>query len=344
MGAKLDDLIKKINKEAKEDIITKGLAEYEYTRIPFTSPRMNYITYGGLPLGRLIEFYGEEGGGKTTTALDVVANFQNLYPDRSVLYIDAENTLDSEWAMKIGVDINNIILMQPKMQSAEEIFQMIIDAVETAEVGLWVLDSIPCLTSKNDLEKELTDDARVAGISGALTRFSRAVVPPCTKYDCMGIGINQVRDKINSTIPGMLNTPGGRAWRHFCTMRIEFRKGTYMDEAGKSISKSSGEPNSQKIMVNMIKTKSCPPTRHVGQYTINYEVGIDYLTDLIETAMQYDIVEKAGAWFTIVDTDTGEVIVDKIQGQNKLSKYLDDNPEIMARVEELVNNAMGLDE
>ena len=343
MGAKLDEIMKKINKEAKEEIIVRGLPEYEYKRIPFTSPKMNYITYGGLPLGRLVEFFGEEGGGKTTTALDVVANFQNMYPDREVLYIDAENTLDTEWATKIGVDVNNITLLQPKTQSAEEIFQMIIDVVETGEVGLWVLDSIPCLTSKNDLEKELTDDARVAGISGALTRFSRAVVGPCAKNECMGIGINQVRDKINSSIPGLLNTPGGRAWKHFCTTRIEFRKGNYMDENGKNLSRSSGEPNSQRIMVNMVKTKSCRPSRHVGYYTINYDTGIDYLTDLIEQAMYYGIIDKAGSWFTIIDTETGVVLKDKIQGQSHVLQFLDENVEIMTRVEELVNKEMGID-
>ena len=233
--------------------------------------------------------------------------------------------------------------MSPKTQSAEEIFQMIIDVVETGEVGLWVLDSIPCLTSKNDLEKDLTDDARVAGISGALTRFSRAVVGPCAKNECMGIGINQVRDKINSTIPGLLNTPGGRAWKHFCTTRIEFRKGSYLDELGKALSRSSGEPSSQKICVNMVKTKSCRPSRHVGQYTINYDTGIDYLTDLIDQAIFYNIIDKSGSWFTITNTDTGEVLKDKIQGQANVAKFLDENPDIMEQVEILVNNRMDLD-
>ena len=82
MGLKLDEIIKNVNKTAKETIITKGLSEFSYERIPFTSPRMNYMTYGGIPVGKLIEFFGEEHGGKTTTAFDVVANFQNLYPDK----------------------------------------------------------------------------------------------------------------------------------------------------------------------------------------------------------------------------------------------------------------------
>lgn len=340
MGSKLDEIMKRVNKDIKEEAFTKGMPEYEYERIPFTSPKMNYITYGGLPLGRLVEFYGEEGGGKTTTALDIIANFQNIYPDREVMYIDAENTLDIEWARKIGVDVDRINLYQPKMESAEYILQVIKDATNSGEVGLWVLDSIPCLTSENDMDKDLTDSARVAGVSGILTRFGREIVGPLAKNNCMGIGINQIRDKINSTIPGQTNTPGGRAWKHFCTTRIEFRKGQYIDENGKALSRSSGEPNSQKIMVNMVKTKSCRPDRHVGQYTINYETGIDYIADLIEQAIYFEIIDKSGAWYSIIDTDTGEVIKDKIQGQNALHKYIDDNPDIMEKIEGLMNEKM----
>lgn len=340
MGSKLDELMKRVNKDVKDEAFTKGMPVYEYERIPFTSPRMNYLTYGGMPLGRLIEFYGEEGGGKTTTALDQVANFQNKYPDKEVLYVDAENTLDIEWATKIGVDVEAINLYQPKTESAEYVLQVIKDAVATGEVGMWILDSVPCLTAEKDLGKELTDDARVGGVSGLMTRFCREIVGPCAKMNCTGIIINQVRDKINSTIPGQKNTPGGRALKHFCTARIEFVKGEYLDENGKHLSRSSGAPNSQKIMVNMVKTKFCRPDRHVGQYTINYDIGIDYITDLIEQAMYFDIIEKSGAWFTIVNPETGEVLQDKIQGQNNVHKMLDDNEDLMRTVEELVNTKL----
>ena len=344
MGSKLDEIMKRVNKDLKEEAFTVGMPTYEYTKIPFTSPRMNYITYGGLPLGRLAEFYGEEGGGKTTTALDVVANFQNMYPDREVLYVDAENTLDIDWARKIGVDVDRIRLYQPKTESAEFVFQVIKESTESGEVGLWIDDSIPCHTAEKDLGKELTDDARVGGISGLLTRFCREIVGPCAKNNCMGIFINQIRDKINSTIPGQTNTPGGRALKHFCTTRMEFRKGTYLDENGKTLSRSSGEPNSQKIMVNMVKTKFCRPNRHVGQYTINYDIGIDYITDLIEQAMYYNIVTKSGSWYQVVNPSTGEILEDKIQGMNKLHDKLDGDVQLMQVVEGLTNDAMEADQ
>jgi len=340
MGSKLDEIMKKVNKDVKEEAFTKGMPVYEYEKVPFTSPKMNWITYGGLPLGRLVEFYGEEGGGKTTTSLDVVANLQNMYPDREILYVDLENTLDIDWATKIGVDVNAINLYQPKTESAEYVLQVIKDAVATGEVGLWVLDSVPCLTAEKDLGKDLTDDARVGGVSGLMTRFCREIVGPCAKNNCMGIIINQIRDKIGSTVPGQTTTPGGRALKHFCTTRIEFMKGEYLDENGKHLSRRAGEPNSQKIMVNMVKTKFCRPDRHVGQYTINYDLGIDYITDLIEQAMYFEIVQKSGAWFTLVNPSTGEVLKDKIQGQNNVHKLLDEDENLMQEVEKLVEEKM----
>ena len=336
MGAKLDELITKVNKEAKGEIITQGLATFNYERVPFTSPQMNHITYGGLALGRLYEFYGEEGGGKTTTALDIVANFQNLYPDREVLYIDAENTLDADWATKIGVDVKSLKIFQPEEQSAEEIFQIIKDAVDTGELGLWILDSIPTLTAQADLGKDLTDDEKVAGISKPLTKFSRQMVGLCKRNNCMGIGINQPRDKIGSTIPGQTTTPGGRAWKHFCSARFQFTKGPYLDENGKTLSRSSGNPVGNRVIVNMTKDKISKPDRHVGQYTINYEMGIDYIADLIDVGMYYNIIEKSGSWFTILNPDTGEIIKDKLQGQANVAKFLDENTDTMAIIEDLV--------
>lgn len=336
MGSKIDAIMKDVNKRVKDEAFTRGMPVYEYKKVPFTSPKMNHVTHGGLPLGRLIEFYGEEGGGKTTTTLDLIANFQQIYPDKEVIYIDAENTLDLDWARKIGVDTDAIYLYQPKTESAEEIFQTIKEATLSGETGIWVLDSIPCLTSKADLEKEMTDDARLGGVSGILTRFCREMVGPCAKNECMGIFINQVRAKIGSMIPGQMSTPGGQGLKHFCTARIQFSKGTYIDESGKAISRRSGEPNSQTIMVNMEKTKFCRPDRHVGQYTINFEDGIDYLTDVIDMALQFDIIKQSGAWYSIVDINTGEIIKEKIQGKNNLKQLLSEGDAVFSKVSEVL--------
>lgn len=212
MGQMLDEIMKNVNKQQKEEIITKGLSEFSYQRIPFTSPRMNYCTFGGLPIGKLIEFYGEEHGGKTTTALDIIANYQNMFPEKEVLFIDAENTLDVEWATKIGVDVDKLYIIQPKSQSAEELFQIICDAVDTGEIGLWVLDSIGVLVSAQELDKTM-EDKTYGGISKPLTLFAKRIEQLMQRHKCTGIGINQVREDMNSQWGGT-TTPGGKAWKH----------------------------------------------------------------------------------------------------------------------------------
>lgn len=333
----LDELIKNMNKSAGAEIVTKGLSDYNYTRIPFTSPRMNWCTYGGLPEGRIIEFFGEEHGGKTTTALDSIANFQQMYPDRKVLYVDAENTLDVEWAHKLGVNTDeNFILFQPQSQSAEVIFDFIVDAVSTGEIGFWVLDSIGVLFSDAEWEKSIQDKT-YGGISKPLTTFSKKVEQAMHGHKCTGIGINQIREKIGSMYGGT-TTPGGNGWRHMCSVRIEFRKGKYYDEKGTEISRGTENPAGNIVNVDMPKNKTCPPKRHITSYSINYDIGVDYIKDLVEMCIEVGYIEKSGAWFEILNPETGEVACEKIQGQNNVAEYVAENEEIMQMLENGLEN------
>lgn len=342
MGVKLDELLKNVNKEQKEEVFTRGLTTYgQFKRIPFTSPRMNYCTFGGIPEGRLVEFFGEEGSGKTTTALDVIANFQNMYPEREVMYVDAENTFDTEWATKLGVDVDKVYVLQPKTQSAETIFDIICTAVESGEVGLWVLDSIGALLSQQEFEKDM-DEKTYGGISLPLTRFSKRIELLNHKHNCTGIGINQLRDDINSKWGGT-KTPGGRNWKFMCTMRLEFRRGNFIDEKGNELTRSAEAPVGNIVLMNIAKTKACPPTRRTGFYTLNYEFGIDYLRDLIDVAIKYGIIDKSGAWYTIVDVDTGEILENKMQGAASVRDKLDSDSELLEKVEALVNKQMGIE-
>ena len=339
MASKMEELIKNVNKRAKEEIMTTGLSEFNYVRIPFTSPRMNYCTFGGLPVGKITEFYGAEHSGKTTTALDIVANYQHSDDDRKVLFVDAENTLDVEWATKLGVNVDDLYIVQPKSQSAEEIFQIICDSVDTGEIGLWVLDSIGVLVSGQELEKTM-EDRTYGGISMPLTKFSKRIEMLMHRHNCTGIGINQIREDLNSTWGGT-TTPGGKAWRHCCAVRMQFSMGKYLDEKGAEASRSIENPIGNIVLMSMVKNKTCPPTRRTGFYTINYEMGIDYLRDLVDVAIKYDIVRKSGGWYDIVDTETGELINEgKIQGMSNLYDYLDNNVEILSKVEQLVETAM----
>lgn len=338
MGTKLDEVFKNTNKKFKEEIVTHGLGGFSYKRIPFTSPRMNYCTFGGIPVGKITEFYGEEHGGKTTTALDIVANYQKSDDNRDVLYIDAENTLDVEWAQKIGVDVDKIYILQPKSQSAEEIFQIICDAIDTGEVGLWVLDSIGALLSAQELEKTL-EDKTYGGIAKALTLFGKKVEMLMQRHKCTGIGINQIREDLNSSWGG-ISTPGGKAWKHFCAVRMQFSRGKFIDEKGNELTRSAESPVGNIVMMSMTKNKTCPPTRRTGFYTINYETGIDYLRDLIEVAIKYDIVRKSGAWFDIVDIETGEILVGKLHGQAAVYEEIQSEDLLLERIEQLVEKIM----
>lgn len=335
--SKLDEVIKDMNKKTKEDVVTVGLPSYSYKRIPFTSPRMNYCTFGGIPVGKLIEFFGEEHGGKTTTALDIIANYQQMEDARKVLYVDAENTLDVEWAQKLGVDVDNLLVFKPTSQSAESIFQFILDAIETGEVGLWVLDSIGVLASQQELDKSM-EEKTYAGISSALTVFGRKAEMLMQRYQCTGIGINQLRDDFAAMWGGATKTPGGRAWKHYCCVRLQFSKGKYIDENGNDLNKSAETPAGNYVLMSMVKNKSCPPTRRTGFYTLNYEYGIDYLKDLVEVAIKYGLIEKSGAWFNIVNPITGEV-VEKLHGQARVYEYLGDeaNEDTLSNIETFID-------
>jgi len=338
----LEAIMKEVNKKFKSNIMHTGLAEYDYERIPFTSPRLNYITFGGLPEGKIIEYSGEEHGGKTTSAMDSLANFQVKHPDREALWVDCEHTFDYVWANKIGVDVDRVTMLDPESQSAEELFQIILDSIATGEVGFVVIDSLGVMVSQQALDKDMTEKT-YAGISKALTDFCGKVVGLCNKYKCTLIGINQERDDFASMFGGK-KTTGGRAWKHDCSVRLEFRRGNFIDEKGNKLTRGAENPAGNIVQVVMLKNKTCPPTRRTGYYTLRYLDGIDYIADLIEVALKYGIITQKGAWYTIVNIDTGEVIKDKIQGQNNLATILSEDDTVLPEIEALIDARIKSDE
>lgn len=334
----LEEVMKDVNKRFKADVCQKGLKFNDVTRIPFSSPRLNYMTYGGIPIGRIIEFAGEEGGGKTTTALDLVAHAQKMFPDKQVLYVDVERTLDAEWASKLGVDVDSLILFSPEEQTAEEIMQATKDIVETGQVSLCVLDSLAAMVSAQAYNKTI-EDRTYGGISMALTLFSKEMIPVCARTGCSLIGINQVREDMNSTYGGTTTT-GGRAWRHNCTVRMTFQKSDYLDERGNSIPRSSENPVGHLVKVALVKSKVCNLDRKVGFYTLNYMRGIDYISDIIDLAIKAGIINAAGAWFSILD-ENGEVAQNegtalKFQGKARLYQFLAEHQDWTEEINEQV--------
>ena len=369
---KLDVLIKDFNKQCKEEIAARGIARIQVARIPFSSPRANYMLYGGLPRGRIVEFAGEENGGKTTSALDAVANAQKLFKEewqqeiddleaiekrkkeqdarltylksrgpKQAVYLDCENTLDEDWARLLGVAVDEMMVIKPMSQTAEQLFEMVLQIIETDEAGIVIIDSLGVMLSAQAYEKSM-EEKTYGGIAAPLTLFSKKAELLCIKYKCTLIGINQMREDMKSTYGGMTTT-GGKGWKHNCSLRLMFQKGSFIDESCNEIKRSSESPAGNLVSINIAKTKICKPDRRIGFYTLNYTYGIDVLNDTVELAIKYGIINKAGAWFTFVDIETGEFITDdedeiiKLQGKANVLEYLQENEHLFEEISTKLN-------
>lgn len=379
--SQVDELFKKFNKEYKSEIFTKGIAVNNCSRIPFTSMRAEASLYGGIPRGRVVEFSGAEGSGKTTTALDICSNAQKLFQKewedeieelsskdkltkeqttrlhelrdngpKKVVWIDTENTFDQEWAETLGVNVGQMYFMSPDSQYAEEIFDIVLELVKTGEVGLCVLDSIAMMFSKQEAEKTM-EEKTYGGIAMALTRFSKFIEQACAQTNCTFIGINQLRDNLNAGNYGpSYNTPGGRCWKHTCSVRLMFRAGTPFDAKYMDTKKSDPNPYGHKVEISVLKSKISKPNRKNGYYSLTYDNGINPIVDIIDIGIFIDVIHKAGAWFTFIfNKDSGEVFCRedpedgslnevKVQGFSNLIPFLqkEENKDIYEKVCEKV--------
>lgn len=376
---KADILIKEFNKKYKEELITKGTVVHQCQRIPFSSPRANYMLYGGIPRGRLTEFAGAEGSGKTTSSLDIVGNAQKLFkqeweeavtklesiekPNKTeiaelarlreegpkrVLWVDCENTFDEDWARLLHVDMDNMDYMSPQSQSAEQIFEVVIQLIETGEYGLVVIDSYGSMMSQQAYDKTM-EDKTYGGIAYALTQFSKKAEMFCAKTNCTLIGINQIREDMNSMYGGTTTT-GGKAWKHHCSVRLTFSKGDHFDDKYAKVAKTKCEdPFGHYVQIFVEKTKVCKPNRKLGSYTLEYENGINAIQDYISIALKYDIIKQGGAWFTFVDPITGEMLCDeegsevKVQGLKNVPEFLKNNVEYFDHVKQHIDKLISGD-
>lgn len=348
--SKLDVLAKEIGKKFGENTIGYGVQKEEYDKIQFTSPRLNYMTFGGLAVGRIYEFAGPEGSGKTTTALDIIKNAQHKFheqylkeqeagnkdfEEKKIFFLDEEGTFDVVWARKFGVDVEKVMIWQPQGESAEKVLDVLRNVIETGEVGLAVLDSVATLVSEQVYEESL-EKKSYGGIAATLTRFVNLIKGPLLKYECTLIMINQVREDLNSMFGGTI-TPGGKAFKHACSARFEFRKGKFIDSNGKELTNNAENPAGNIVHVVVRKTKIFEPTRRVGYYTINYLTGPDFMSDYIDVGLQVGVINQRGAFYDVIDPSTGEVMNEgKIQGKPKLKEQLEQHKEWL----KIIDNAM----
>ena len=270
---------------------------------------------GGLPRGRIIEIYGPESSGKTTLALHVVAEAQKEGGEAA--FIDAEHALDPVYAKKLGVDIDNLIVSQP--DTGEQALEITESLVRSGALDVIVVDSVAALVPKAEIDGDMGDShmglqARL--MSQALRKLAGAI----NKSKTVLIFINQLREKIGVMFGNPETTTGGRALKFYASVRLDIRKAENI--------KQDGEIKGSRTRVKVVKNKVAPPFRE-AEFDIIYGEGISRAGNILDMAVNMDIIEKSGSWFSY----NGERIG---QGRENVKKYLKQNPEILDEVESKV--------
>ncbi len=270
---------------------------------------------GGLPRGRIIEIYGPESSGKTTLALHVVAEAQKEGGEAA--FIDAEHALDPVYAKKLGVDIDNLIVSQP--DTGEQALEITESLVRSGALDVIVVDSVAALVPKAEIDGDMGDShmglqARL--MSQALRKLAGAI----NKSKTVLIFINQLREKIGVMFGNPETTTGGRALKFYASVRLDIRKTENI--------KQDGEIKGSRTRVKVVKNKVAPPFRE-AEFDIVYGEGISRAGNILDMAVNMDIIEKSGSWFSY----NGERIG---QGRENVKKYLKQNPEILDEVESKV--------
>ena len=245
--------------------------------------------------------------------------------------MDVEGTYDAKWASHMGVDSSNVVILNCLGQYAEEIFDQTKEAMETGAFGMVVLDSIGAMYSKQASEKSF-EDKTYGGIAMPLTQFVNQSVPIIKRNNIAFIGINQVRENIGNMY-NPITTPGGRAWKFACSQRYMTRKGKFLDEKGNEISNSSENPQGHLIEVKLIKSKTCPSDRKVAKCSLFYKNGIRQDLDLLDLAIKFDVIHKAGAWFDANINDKEY----KWQGQAKVLETINSDKDLFNEIKNQVS-------
>lgn len=352
----LNQILKDINKKYGDSIARVGALDLTVDGVlSLGSPMADYPLYGGIPEGRITEFSGAEGSGKTSSSFLVAASFQReeikRHPigvewtdstgiirngPRYIVFLDNEGTLDPTWAKVFGYDLSEnadvkTIVLRPEGQSAEEIFDMALDLLRTGEVGLLIFDSIATLVPAQ-IADESMEKYQIGGIAKSLTRFANTVLGLLRKYKATLIGINQVRENLGG-YGNPIMTPGGRAWRHACSSRLMFKRGDFFDEEGNKLTTSAESPAGHFVNIAVLKTKTSKWDRKGGSYRLDYTKGIDILSDTIECALHFGFIDNSvQGTFKLIDENKNPVLDSsgneiKIRGRKNLNTYFNEHPD-----------------
>ena len=267
---------------------------------------------GGIPRGRIIEIYGPESSGKTTLSLHILAEAQKL--GGVAAFIDAEHALDIQYAKKLGVDVDNLIISQP--DTGEQGVDIVDSLVRSNAVDIVIVDSVAALVPRAEIEGDM-NDAQMGLHARLMSKALRRLTGAISKSKATIVFINQLREKIGNPYGNPETTTGGRALKFYSSVRLDIRKVEVLKEGENAVE--------NKVKVKVIKNKVAPPFKTV-EFDIMYGEGISKLGTILDLAADYDIIKKAGSWYSYESEKIG-------QGREKAKAFLKENPNILEEVE-----------
>ena len=270
---------------------------------------------GGVPRGRIVEIYGPESSGKTTVALQIIAEAQKNGGEAA--FIDVEHALDPVYAQALGVNINDLLASQP--DSGEQALEIAEALVRSGAIDVIVIDSVAAMTTRAEIEGEM-GDSHVGQLARLMSQAMRKLTPAISKSNCVAIFINQVREKIGVMYGNPEVTTGGRALKFYASVRMEVRKGEAI--------KNGAEVIGNRTRVKIVKNKVAPPFKEC-EFDMMYGKGISRLGEVLDLATDLDIIHKSGSWFSYGDRKLG-------QGRDAVKELLEADPEFAKEVEQKI--------
>ncbi|HIB78687.1 MAG: recombinase RecA [Candidatus Neomarinimicrobiota bacterium] len=278
---------------------------------------------GGIPKGRITEIYGPESSGKTTLALHIVAEAQKA--GGYAAFIDAEHAMDAQYSKKLGVNVDELLVSQP--DTGEQALEITETLVRSGALDVIVIDSVAALVPRAELEGEM-GDTHVGLQARLMSQALRKLTGTVSRSNTAVVFINQIREKIGVMYGSPETTPGGRALKFYTSIRLDIRRITTI--------KIGTDVVGNRTRVKVVKNKVAPPFKQT-EFDIMYNQGISYTGDILDLAIQGDIIQKMGSWFSYSDMKIG-------QGRENSKDFLDDNEDVMKEVVTKVKSFMGLDE
>ena len=274
---------------------------------------------GGVPRGRVVEIFGPEGGGKTTLSLQIIANAQRL--GGTAAFVDAEHAMDPAYAKKLGVDIDNLLVSQP--DNGEQALEITEALVRSAAVDVVAIDSVAALVPRAEIEGEM-GDAQVGLQARLMSQALRKLTAAISKSKTCVIFINQIREKIGVMFGSPETTPGGRALKFYSSVRLDIRRIGSI--------KAGDVHVGNRVRVKVSKNKVAPPFRR-AEFDMMYNEGISREGSLLDVALENDVIEKSGTWFSYKGNRIG-------QGRENAKSYLKKNPEVAKEIEETLREKL----